>query len=227
MANKPMAQLAFSWPAIPTYRWEDFIVSEANAQAVALVEHWPEASEAATTAPLAWLVGPACSGKTHLARHWKERVGGVDLSPAQLGTMGSEQLLGGARRAVMEDIEAVADESAFFHLLRHVELTHSCLLLTSSVEEAQLPFQRPDVKSRMAAAMKAQIQQPDEVLVQGFLTKAFADRQWRVAEPIIHYLVARTERTYFALQLLVQKLEMLILSTGRELTIPLIKPLVD
>jgi hypothetical protein len=63
-------QLAFDLPARPALEREDFFVSVANAQAVALIEGWRD-----WPARKLALSGPRGAGKTHLAHVWAARAG--------------------------------------------------------------------------------------------------------------------------------------------------------
>src|SRR6185312_17331094 len=67
MSNTP-EQLVFELPHRAAMGLEDFLVSESNAAAVALVDRWPDWPVGA-----AILVGPKGSGKTHLANVWQLR----------------------------------------------------------------------------------------------------------------------------------------------------------
>jgi chromosomal replication initiation ATPase DnaA len=217
-----MSQLAFHWPAQANYTPEDFFISPANNAAVLFIDHWPENKSASAV-----LTGPAASGKTSLTHRWSARTGAHSLDSSLLGTIPSEQMWGKGQYAVLENIETILDQTAFFHLLRHVESSHCHLLMTSQYALQDLPFQLPDVRSRLLSCATANIHQPDEALLFAFLTKACADRQWRVSANVIHYLVLRTERSFAAAQSLIHKLEHVITTTNRELTIPLIKHLIE
>ncbi len=61
-------QLAFDLPVRPALGLEDFMASTANADALALVDHWPDWPHWAAV-----VVGPAQSGKSHLAHVWRYR----------------------------------------------------------------------------------------------------------------------------------------------------------
>ncbi|HVJ77827.1 MAG TPA: hypothetical protein VM620_08335, partial [Hyphomicrobium sp.] len=67
MSNTP-EQLVFELPHRAAMGLEDFLVSDSNAAAVALVDRWPDWPIGAAV-----LVGPRGSGKTHLATVWQLR----------------------------------------------------------------------------------------------------------------------------------------------------------
>lgn len=223
MGHNVMPQLAFSWPATSNYTPEDFITSPTNSTAASFIEIWPDARQ-----PAALLTGPVSCGKTHLAYLWMQRTGGIMLDPATLGTVPSDMLFGVATHAVLRNIETLApQEEAFFHLLRYAENTTRHLLLTSRLPVRELPFKTPDVRSRLLALPLAQIQEPDDDLLRAYFTKCFADRQWRISASVINFLVLRTERSFAAAQAILAKLEQLIATTKRDLTIPQVKLLIE
>jgi len=59
---------------------EDFLVSEANAAAIAVVDRWPDWQHWAVV-----VVGPEGSGKSHLANVWRSRSGAGRVEAAQFG----------------------------------------------------------------------------------------------------------------------------------------------
>ncbi len=217
-----MSQLAFHWPTAATYAPDDFIIADANAQAVALIDSWP-----APQASAVLLTGPTASGKTHLVHRWMARTRGVLIDSTLLGHIASEDHWNHQRYAALENIESITDETALFHLLRHAESSQCHLLLTSRLLAAELPFQLPDLRSRLLALPMADIKQPDEDMLQSFFLKAFADRQWRTSPAVIQYIITHTDRSFLAAYELIEKIEILIRTTKRELTIPAIKPLIE
>jgi len=187
------------------------------------LECWPETDLQCA----ALLSGPEASGKTHLANCWARRTGAFLLNPDRLGKETSETIWSGQRFGILENIENITDESALFHLLRYGEQGKSHLLMTSRLSARELPFATPDIRSRLLALPVAFISPPDNSLLRGFFTKSFADRQWRANGAVIDYLTLHTERTFPAAQEIIRKLELLVNTTKKELTIPAIKPLIE
>ena len=74
------AQLRLKLERPRAYRPEDFVPSDANADALEAIARWPKWHGGALA-----LVGPAGSGKTHLARIWAERTGAVQLTGGDEG----------------------------------------------------------------------------------------------------------------------------------------------
>jgi chromosomal replication initiation ATPase DnaA len=186
------------------------------------IDTWPAGAGHA-----ALLCGPAGSGKTHLAHRLGTRAHAILIDKTKLGALPSAELWEENSCGILEDIHTITEESALFHLLRHAESHGLFLLLTSRLNAKELSFALPDLRSRLLALPVATLALPDDVLLRGFMMKCLADRQLRLGEDVISYLVKRTERSLPALQNMVEKLEQSIAQTHKTITIPFIKSLVD
>jgi chromosomal replication initiation ATPase DnaA len=217
-----MTQLAFEWPRAASYDPEDYIVSDSNAEAVKLLGAWMDGNTKA-----ALLTGAAASGKTHLVHCWMERAGGVMLDNPAVGRLTSEQLWPKQVPAVLEDIETIKDEAALFHLLRHAETQGVFLLLTANADAVRLPFALPDLRSRLLVLPVAHIHPPDDALLRVCVAKCFADRQIRLADDILEYIARRVERSFASVRRLADAIEKASSERGREITIPLVKKVLD
>ena len=170
------------------YSRDDLVVSRANAQAVALVDGWPD-----WPAPVTVLAGPAGSGKTHLAAVWSEASGALAISADAVGKALAS--LDG-RCALVDDIDTgPIDEESLFHLINAVHGAGSHLLLTARRFPSAWGVRLPDLMSRLKAASIVEIHEPDDVLLAGVMTKLFADRQVAVEPHVVDYLVRRIERS--------------------------------
>lgn len=216
-----MAQMTFTWEHGAEYHPDDFIPSVCNAAALALIDGWPEAGAASH---VALLCGGEQTGKTHLAHRWAARRQAIFIDKQHLGAP-SETLRAGASACVLEDIAPSDHEAALFHLIRHAESHPVCLLLTSRYAPTAWDGALPDLRSRLMAMPGAQIQPPDDALMEAFLLKHFSDRQLRVDPEIVRYLARRLERSLKMAQECVGQLEKHVFETKRELTIPAVKSL--
>lgn len=208
-------QLAFDLPAQEAWRREDFFVSPANAVALAAVDGWRGWPNGKLL-----VVGPAGSGKTHLAHLWAEAVGGRLVRGADLATADLAQLAAGAAIAV-EDAEAVAGnrsaEEALFHL-HNMVLPHGHLLLTARRAARDWGMVLPDLRSRIEAAGVARLDSPDDALLSAVLVKLFADRQVVVPPTLIPWLVLRMERSLASARRLVAALDARALAEGKPIS---------
>lgn len=168
---------------------DDLVVGPSNAQAVALVDNWPD-----WPAPIAVLAGPAGSGKSHLAEVWREASNAAALAPGRLGPEAAEAAARGP--VLIDDVDAgPIDETGLFHLINAVRQADTSLLMTARRFPAAWGVTLPDLASRLKAAATVEIHEPDDFLLAAVTTKLFADRQIEVEPHVVQFLVRRIERS--------------------------------
>ncbi len=202
----------------PALKREDFLVAPSNAAAVAWLDRWPEWPQRALV-----IHGPEGAGKSHLAEAWRERSGALRLEADALAGQALPALAEHA--LVIEDLDRGVDETALFHLYNMMAEAGRFLLLTARVAPVRWPLRLPDLRSRLLAAPAVALQLPDEALIGAVLVKTFADRQIRVSEEVILYLLSRMERSFAAVQEIVAALDRVALAERRAITIPLVRQL--
>lgn len=207
-----IGQLTLEWGHTPSHAEEDFIVGEGNEFAYRHILHFPDWP----SPPWMLLVGPASSGKSHLARIWAERSGAESAPPAALEELSRE---GGQGPLVLEDVDRTGlDESALFHLLNQSMRDRRPLLLTAREAVANWPFQTDDVKSRARLAAHFELRLSDDIELSHMLAKLFGDRQVKVDPRIVAYLVARMERSPDEAVALVGLMDEIALARGSAIT---------
>lgn len=201
----------------PALGAEDFLVSPANAAAVALVDRWPDWPLAS-----ALVIGPERSGKSHLANVWRLRSGAAEPIAADQLQDGVVQTLARTGALVIEDIDrGIADERVLFHLLNLAREHRQHLLLTSVRAPGELQVALPDLRSRLRALPIVRIEPPDEDLLKALLVKLFADRQLAVEPHVIGHIARHMERSMAAATRLVDEIDRRALATHRKVTRPL------
>lgn len=202
----------------PALKREDFLVAPSNAAAVGWLDRWPDWPQ-----PMLVIHGPEGAGKSHLAEAWRERSGATRLEAGELSHEAVPALAQSA--LVIEDLDRGVDETALFHLYNMMTETRRFLLLTARAAPVRWPLYLPDLRSRLLAAPAARLEAPDEALIGAVLVKAFADRQLRVGEEVVLYLLARMERSFAAVRELAIALDRVALAERRAITIPLVRQL--
>ncbi len=205
-------QLTFDLPIRTALEREDFLVSPANQHAVDFVDLWPDWPNA-----VACLVGPSGSGKTHLAHVWQKRsharaLNASDLRPEIAASIASKEAL------ILEEADRGLDEEALFHLFNAVTREGAFLLLTGKSPPASWDHNLPDLKSRLATASVIEMQLPDDSLLASLFVKQFADRQIKVDPDVITYLIPRIERSFTALDDVVNRLDKAALKEKAKIT---------
>lgn len=210
-----MDQLPLELGHRPAVGRDDFLVTAANAAAVAWLDGWPD-----WPGPALVLEGPAGCGKTHLGHVFAARSGAHAVTPAELAVARVPALLGAARAAILDDAE-FAEEQAFLHLYNIISERRGHLLVLARRPPAHWETRLADLRSRLLAAPVASIGAPDDALLAALMVKLFADRQLVVGEDVVLYLVARLERSFAAVETAVAALDRAALAAHRRVTVAL------
>lgn len=205
-------QLALALAHDESFAREDFLAGASNADALKLIERWPDWPDRALA-----LVGPEGAGKSHLAAIWAEASGARRLSARALGeTDLLHALATGA--LVVEDVADDLNERALFHLINLMREEEAYLLITARASPARWTVSLPDLASRLRAIPAVTLTAPDDALLRAVLLKLFADRQLGVDESLISYLVTRIERSFAAARAAVDLLDHEALRLKRPVT---------
>lgn len=176
---------------------EEFVAGPSNAEAVAAVDAWPAWPNGALA-----LVGPEGVGKTHLARAWAEQAEAVTLDRRRPDIKAAD-----GRPALLEDVDRGVPEEALFHLINLAARDGGALLLTARSAPALWPAALPDLRSRLNALYVAEIEEPDDEVLEGLLRRFFKARNIRPGEDVYAYLLRRIERSAVTAREIVQRLD--------------------
>jgi len=217
-------QLAFDLPARTALGREDFFVSPANAQAVALIEGWRD-----WPARKLVLCGPRGAGKTHLVHVWAAQAGARIVAADALARADIPALAGGP--VAVEDADGIAGragaEAALFHLHNLVLAEGHALVVTAAAPPRHWGLALPDLASRVEAMLLARLGPPDDALLAAVLAKLFADRQLAPSPDCVPYLARRIERTFEAARATVAEIDARALASGRRVTRQLAAEVLD
>jgi chromosomal replication initiation ATPase DnaA len=225
---RPASQYTLDLPLVPSYETADFVTAPSNEMAFRCVtqpESWPQ--------PIAVLVGEEGVGKTHLAHILSTHSNARFITAEMLGAAPADALAEGASVLILDGLETVAArgqqaQAALAQLINHVRATGTpALLLTSRVAPARIAWALPDIASRLAAAWQLRIDAPEDAMLAALLHKAFADRQLRVGEDVIAYLVKRIERSGHAVRTTAAALDAAALTQARAITMALARQIMN
>ncbi|HCP00422.1 MAG: DNA replication protein [Alphaproteobacteria bacterium] len=204
----------------------DFLVSHSNSEAVEWIDRWPKWPASAFA-----IWGPAASGKTHLAHVWCELSGGVLIKPEDVLRVDAPKLRARKEFLCVDDVDRLTGdrdgEEALLHLYNYVLETNGALLFVATEAPARWPMQLADLASRMKALTGVGISAPDDDLLVALMMKQFHDRQLRVGEDVVFYLLARMERSFAAVADIVAAIDAAALECHREITVPLAREILD
>ena len=190
-----MSQIALplDWPVADSH--EDFLISESNPHAFDHLKRWTVWPVSATL-----LTGPRKSGRSLLGRIFVRKTGG----------------------RLFDDAEA-HDEEAIFHAWNEAQSTRKPLLIVAEVPPPSWRIALPDLRSRLAATPQVAIAPPDDMLIAGLIVKLLGDRGIAAPPEVAEFLVPRIERSYLAVQRVVDVLDRAHLSHHRRMTVPMAK----
>lgn len=218
-------QFRIPLPDDPAYGVADFMVSDCNQGAFMAVHRWPDWPQ-----PVLLLFGPAASGKSHLAHIWAARSNGRILPAKDLNEPLVQELIARGEASeswVVEDVQQLGDEASLFHLLNAVREQGGYLMVTADRAANQLPLGLPDLRSRLLAVPAQGLEAPDETVLTAVIVKQFSDRQMRVPEEVIAYLLARMERSFKAARDWVHRIDEASLGQKGKVSIPLVRQLLE
>ena len=198
-------QLVLDLPFRAAMGRDDFFVSGANAAAVAGLDGWRDWPGAKML-----LIGPAGSGKTHLAHVFAAQSGAHILAASDLaGT--DPAALAEAPAIVVEDAHRIgadaAAEEALFHLHNACAGRATPLLVTASRPPQHWGLRLPDLQSRMQQAGQLTLAPPDDALLTAVLVKLAADRQMPLTPALVAHILARIDRSLGYVQRFVPALD--------------------
>lgn len=209
-------QLAFDLPHRPALGRDDFIVSPANADAIAWLDRWPD-----WPAPGLVVHGPEGCGKTHLAHVWQARTEARMITPGDVTGERWGVLVERGATMILDGIEADLDEPALLHLYNRLVEADGALLLTGHEPPSAWAIALPDLASRLRALPSVAIEPPDDALLMAVLAKLFADRQLRVEHDVLRFLVTRMERSFASARACVAALDTAAFEKRRKVTVAL------
>lgn len=201
---------------------EDFLIGRSNQDAVNWIDRWPD-----WPAPLLIINGPAASGKTHLAAVWREKTKAEPIKPEMLISRTAEQIANAGESIVLDGIDPWLGyreaEETLFHLYNIFKEEKRSFLVTLRMAPSQAEFTIPDLASRFRAAPVANIHAPDDMLLGSVLIKLFDDRQLRIHNDVLKYILPRMERSFSAARDIVSEADKMALSRKKGISIPLIR----
>jgi chromosomal replication initiation ATPase DnaA len=205
--------LALALPHAESLTRDNFLEGAANAQALALIDAWPDWPNR-----VMMLVGPEGSGKSHLASIWATEAGARSVAAHTLTAVNVPgELATGA--LVVDDLNPGGfDERALFHLMNLAREDEAFVLMTGRTPPSVFAVELRDLRSRLRALPVVTLTPPDDQLFRALIVKFCADRQMTVDEGIVSYLATRIERSFAAARQAVELLDAEALRQRRPVT---------
>jgi chromosomal replication initiation ATPase DnaA len=194
---------------------ETLVVSRANEAAARLLKQWPNWPGGALA-----LVGPAWSGKTHLAMAWAleagAREGRAEAAPEEAAALFAEA----SGRIWIDKADGARNEAGLWRLLDLARSKGGAVLLISRTPPPRWDIAVADLKSRLQALPIAQLGEPDEFLIEAVLRRICREHFIELSQDGARYLAQRLPRTYAAAQAVAAVLDAHVRRAARPVTAP-------
>ena len=192
---------------------EDFFVADCNKDAVKWIDSFPN-----WPSSMLLILGPASSGKTHLAHIFTSNIYAAKrLNYEDVHLM--------PQKFAIEDIdEAGVDEEVLFHLYNDAIQQSKNILFTAKA----MPFWHlNDLKTRMNTVPTVHIGLPDDAMMMSLILKGLSERQLDIQSGVMDYILTHIERSFSAAFRFVELAQDLSLAQQHPITVPLAKQVLE
>ena len=128
---------------------------------------------------------------------------------------------------IIEDLDESFDEKLLYSLFNLVEQDNKYLLISSKKPIDTMKFTLPDLLSRLKNCIIANIEQPDDELIYAIILKSFSDRQIKLDNKIIDYIIKRIARSYSKMHEFIYKIDELSLKKKKSINFKIIKEIIN
>ena len=199
----------------------DYYVSKSNYFAKNILDTWPQWEKKIVN-----LTGEKYSGKTHLSTIFKIKSNALYLLSKNIdnSTLKKIKL---SNSIIIEDLDDTFDEKLLYSIFNLVEQDNKYLLISSNKPIDTLSFSLPDLVSRLKNCIIANIEQPDDDLIYAIILKSFSDRQIKLDNKIVDYIIKRIARSYSKMHEFIYKIDELSLKKRKSINFKIIKEIVS
>jgi chromosomal replication initiation ATPase DnaA len=212
-----MSQLIFKFPFKTNYFEEDFYVSENNFEAYKLIESWPKWSSKFIN-----IFGPSGCGKTHLANIFNKKINSFFIRASELDN-NSLSIIKAKECLIIDAYKNNVEEKLFYSVLNQSYLSNQFIIINSLKPIQSFEVKLKDLNSRFSSFVNISIDLPTDELIKVVISKNFSDKQVKIENKLLEYIVKNIDRSYEAIFDLINKLDDFSLSAGRSININLIK----
>ena len=128
---------------------------------------------------------------------------------------------------IIEDLEESFDEKLLYSIFNLIEQDNKYLLISSKKPIDTMKFTLPDLLSRLKNCVIAKIEQPDDELIYAIILKSFSDRQIKLDNKIIDYIIKRIARSYSKMHEFIYKIDELSLKKKKSINFKIIKEIIN
>ena len=218
---KDLRQQLFNFKFNKSFDKNDFFVSYSNFYAYNLLDTWPNWEKRMIN-----IYGERYSGKTHLIEIFLKKNKGLVIDLKNLNNYNLDELRFN-ENIIIDNITDEFDENTFYSFIDTIEKYNKFLILTSNKSLNELNIKLDDLKSRLKNCLFAEIQKPDDILIQALITKNLADCQITLDSKLIDFISKRITRSYTEIREFVCTIDEISLKKKKSIDLKIIKEILE
>ena len=218
---KDLRQQLFNFEYNKSFNKNDFFVSESNFYAYNLLLSWPKWEKKIIN-----IHGERYSGKSHLIEIFLEKNKGIIIDLKNLNNYDIDKLRFN-ENIIIDNITDEFDETMFYSFIDTIDKCNKFLILTSNKSINELNLQLKDLKSRLKNCLFAEIQKPDDILIQALITKNLSDYQISLDTKLIDYISKRITRSYSKIREFICTIDEISLKKKKPINMKIIKNILE
>ena len=204
-----------------SFNENDYYVSSSNYFAKNIIQTWPKWEKKIIN-----ITGEKYCGKTHLSTIFKIKSNALYLYSNKINN-DSIKRIKLYNSIIIEDLDESFDEKLLYSIFNLIEQDNKYLLISSIKPIDTMKFKLPDLVSRLKNCIIAKIEQPDDDLIYAIILKSFSDRQIKLDNKIIDYIIKRIARSYSKMQEFIYKIDELSLKKKKSINFKIIKEIIN
>ena len=216
-----LEQKLLNFEILESFDENDYYVSKSNYFAKNIIQLWPKWEKKIVN-----LTGEKYSGKTHLSIIFKLKSNALYLNAKQVNDQTLKKIKL-SNNIIIEDLDESFDDKLLYSIFNLVEQDNKYLLISSNKPIDTMKFSLPDLVSRLKNCIIAKIQQPDDELIYAIILKSFSDRQIKLDNKIIDYIIKRIARSYSKMHEFIYKIDELSLRKKKSINFKIIKEIIN
>ena len=218
---KDLRQQLFDFEYNKSFNKNDFFVSESNFYAYSLLLSWPKWEKKIIN-----IHGERYSGKTHLIEIFLKKNKGLIIDVKKFENYDLDELRFN-ENIIIENISDEIDESLFYSFIDTIDKYNKFLILTSNKSLNDFNFKLEDLKSRLKNCLFAEIQKPDDILIQALITKNLADYQITIDSKLIDFISKRITRSFAKIREFICTIDEISLKKKKPINMKIIKEILE
>ena len=218
---KDLRQQLFNFQFNKSFNKNDFFVSKSNFYAYNLLLSWPKWEKKIIN-----IHGERYSGKTHLIEIFLQKNNGLIIDLKKLKNYDLDKLRFN-ENIIIDNIPDKFDENLFYTFIDTIEKYNKFLILTSNKSLKDSNIKLNDLKSRLKNCLFAEIQKPDDILIQALITKNLADYQITLNSKLIDFISKRITRSYGKIREFICTIDEISLKKKKPINMKIIKEILE